>query len=116
MPRILSLAQASRMLKAHPETITEAIRSRKLPATKVGRAWVFVDDDLIGWVRTQYHQPESAGSTECGSTDAARVVSGGSTSARQAAVDLTAALAPRTKPRRRNGPPQLTAISGGSTV
>lgn len=56
MPRVLGLAAAARLLKAHPDTITEAIRTRGLPACKVGRAWLFIDDDLIAWVRSQYGQ------------------------------------------------------------
>lgn len=46
MPRILTLAAAARMLKAHPDTIAEAIRTRGLPAAKVGRCWLFIDDDM----------------------------------------------------------------------
>jgi len=50
----LSLDQAAVMLKTTPETVSECIRHRGLPAAKIGRAWVLVDDDVISWLRQQY--------------------------------------------------------------
>ncbi len=117
MPRVLTLPEAAQLLHSHEDTVTEAIRTRGLPAAKVGRCWLFIDDDLIAWLRDQYSQPKpTAGDdTTCGSTDEARGASGGLTSPSRAARDLFAALAPQTRQRRRNGPPRLTAISGASS-
>ena len=113
MPQVLTLPQAAQLLHSHEDTVTEAIRARGLPAAKVGRCWLFIDEDVIAWLRGQYSQART-GDQACGSTDAVRAASGGLTSPSRAGRDLLAALAPQTRPRRRNGPPRLTAITGGS--
>ena len=120
-PRILTLTQAARLLKAHPDTVSEAIRERGLPAARLGRAYLFIEDDLIDWVRQQYSAPLQGSQAPqrekqaCASIAEASAAPGGSTSPYRAASALSAALAPQTKPRRRNGPPRLTAISGGTS-
>lgn len=111
MTRTLTLTEAADVLKTHPDTVADCIAHRGLPAAKIGRAWVLVLDDVIGWLRTQYTTKET---TECASTNAARPAPGGSTSAKQEASALAAALAPRTGARRRKQPPVLRTISGGS--
>lgn len=108
--RTLNLAEAAEVLKTHPDTVADCIANRGLPAAKIGRAWVLVLDDVIGWLRTQYITGEKV---ECASTNAARPERGGLTSARLEASALDAALAPRTSGPRRNSPPRLREISGG---
>lgn len=104
--KTLSLEQTADMLHCSAETVSEAIRFDGLPAAKVGRAWVLVDEDVIKWLRSKY------GSNECESTPAANEASSGPTSPSQANA-LRAALEPRREKRRRNGPPELQSISGG---
>ena len=58
MTRTLSLDEVAAMLKTTPETVSDCIRYRGLPAAKIGRAWVLVDDDVISWLRQQYAQAE----------------------------------------------------------
>lgn len=50
----LSLDEVAAMLKTTAETVSDCIRHRGLPAAKIGRAWVRVDDDVISWLRQQY--------------------------------------------------------------
>ena len=50
----LDIDQAGAWLKCDPETVRAMAASGELPAAKVGRAWVFVDVDLIEWLRSQY--------------------------------------------------------------
>ena len=50
----LSLAETAEMLRTTAETVSDCIRHRGLPAAKIGRAWVLVDDDVISWLRLQY--------------------------------------------------------------
>jgi excisionase family DNA binding protein len=107
--RTLSLEQAAELMLTSAETVSDCIHNRGLPAARVGRAWVLVDDDVIAWLRTQYGKWRG----ECGSTNAANEERGGLTSATLPASALDAALAPRTKKRRRSTPPPLRAISGG---
>ena len=55
----LDLEQAGAWLKCDPETVRAMAASGELPAAKVGRAWVFVDVDLIEWLRSQYQSCRS---------------------------------------------------------
>jgi excisionase family DNA binding protein len=50
----LDLDGAAGWLKCDPETVRAMAASGELPAAKVGRAWVFVDVDLVEWLRKQY--------------------------------------------------------------
>lgn len=52
--RTLTLSEAADMLHTHVDTVSECIAARGLPAVKVGRDWLLVDEDLIAWLRTQY--------------------------------------------------------------
>lgn len=109
MARTLTLEQAAEMLNTTPETASDCIHNRGLPAAKVGRAFVLVDDDVLAWLRTQYGKWREA---PCGSTSAANEERGGLISATSPASALDAALAPQTAPRRRSTRPRLRAISG----
>jgi excisionase family DNA binding protein len=51
----LDLEEAATFLKCSDDTVRELAASGQLPAAKVGRAWVFVDVDLVEWLRTQYN-------------------------------------------------------------
>ncbi len=50
----LSLDQASKLVKLHPSTILAKARSGEIPAAKPGKCWVFIDLDLLDWLREQY--------------------------------------------------------------
>lgn len=106
--RTLSLDQAAELMLTSAETVSDCIHNRGLPAARVGRAWVLIDDDVIAWLRTQYGKWR----TGCGSISAANEERGGLTSATLPASALDAALAPQTTKRRRSTPPRLRAISG----
>ena len=47
------LGQAADFLKVSPCTAQEMAASGVLPGAKVGRAWVFLEDDLREWLREQ---------------------------------------------------------------
>jgi excisionase family DNA binding protein len=55
--KTLDLAEASALLKLHPQTILQKARSGELPAAKLGKCWVFIQQDLIDWIRSQYTRP-----------------------------------------------------------
>lgn len=113
MAATLGLDEAAVFLKTTPETVSDCIHKRGLPAVKIGRAWVLVEQDVIAWLREQYSARKPNEDEACGSTSAVSAVSGGLTSPSTARA-LNEALAPRTKPRRGSGPPRLRAISGGN--
>lgn len=52
--RTLTLDQAAEVLNTTSETVSDCIHHRGLPAARIGRAYVLVDEDVIGWLRTQY--------------------------------------------------------------
>ena len=108
----LTLDEAAALLKTSPDTVSDCVHNRGLPAAKVGRAFVLVEADVIDWLRGQYGAWK--GDSECGSTNEARPAPGGSISAKQAASALAEALGQPTSGKRRRRPPRLRAISGGS--
>lgn len=110
MASTLTLDQAAALLNTTAETVSDCIHNRGLPAAKIGRAFVLVDEDVIDWVRKQYGRYRE---NACGSTSAANEERGGLISATLQGSALDAALAPRTTKRRRSTQPRLRAISGG---
>jgi len=54
MMKTMDLLDASKLLMLHPQTILQRARSGELPAAKPGKCWVFIEEDLINWLRQQY--------------------------------------------------------------
>ena len=52
--RTLDLNGAAEWLKCDPETVRAMAAACEIPAAKVGRSWVFVDVDLVDWLRSRY--------------------------------------------------------------
>jgi len=115
MTRTLTLTETADVLKTTPETVSDCIHLRGLPAVKIGRAWVLVEADVIEWLRRQYSAPAKE-STTCEYSGAAHAAPGGLTSPSREARALSAALAPRTRPPRGNGPPRLSLTPTESSV
>ncbi|WP_310738439.1 helix-turn-helix domain-containing protein [Ideonella alba] len=80
--RTLTLSEAADLLKVHPKTAEKLARHGHLPACKVGRSWVFVDQLLFDLLVTQSLARVSVvdlqENTECRSTDAKTPPTGGS--------------------------------------
>jgi excisionase family DNA binding protein len=53
----LDLEEAAIFLKAGTDTVSELARTNVIPAAKIGRSWVFVDVELIDYIRSQYSAP-----------------------------------------------------------
>ena len=49
----LDLAGAALLLKVHPKTLQQLARRGRVPACKVGRAWVFVERLLLDYLEAQ---------------------------------------------------------------
>jgi hypothetical protein len=87
--RTLGLIDAASFLRVHPEELRRRAKSGEIPGAKVGRAWVFVDEDLAAHLRSLYRgswqalQVTSRKEEKCHLAGAG--ASGGSTS-----LDLTA--------------------------
>jgi len=73
MMNTLDLKQASTLLNMHPMTLRRLAANGQVPAARAGRAWIFIEDDLLNWIRSQYPaEARAAGSTgenPCPSTD-----------------------------------------------
>ncbi|RYD66600.1 MAG: DNA-binding protein [Sphingomonadales bacterium] len=52
--RLLTLKEAAAFLKVHPNTMRSYANSGAVPATKFGREWRFLDEDLVAAIRAGY--------------------------------------------------------------
>jgi hypothetical protein len=100
--RTLNLQAAAQFLHMSPEELRQRAKAGKVPGAKVGRRWVFLEDDLATHLRSLYPQPRQAlqvtlrKEMECHFANAA--VSGGSTSSLQTGSEYAALLGLPTKP------------------
>lgn len=51
---VLNVKEAAKLLHVHEETARELARTGKVPAAKMGRAWIFVKQDLLDTIRSRY--------------------------------------------------------------
>lgn len=76
----LTLQQAADLLKIHPVTLSMKAAAGDIQGAKVGKRWVFIDVDLIDYIRAQYQRRALQGErkdTLCHSTNAKTRLSGG---------------------------------------
>ena len=50
----LDLKEAAAFLKMHPQTLRSKAVSGEIPGAKPGKKWVFIEEDLVEYVRSQY--------------------------------------------------------------
>ena len=55
-----SLVEAAAFLKIHPEELRQRAKAGLIPGAKVGRAWVFLQDDLAAYLRSLYSRHRQA--------------------------------------------------------
>jgi excisionase family DNA binding protein len=60
----LTLQEAAALLKIHPVTLQDKARAGEIPGAKVGRAWVFIKEDLLGYIRLRYARRALQGDKE----------------------------------------------------
>jgi hypothetical protein len=56
----LDLHQAAAFLHMHPEEVRRRAKLGLLPGAKPGKSWIFIEDDLVDYVRSQYAVPRQA--------------------------------------------------------
>jgi excisionase family DNA binding protein len=56
--KTLDLSEAASLLKLHPQTVLQRARLGGIPSAKPGKCWVFIEEDLIAWLRSQYNRPQ----------------------------------------------------------
>jgi excisionase family DNA binding protein len=53
----LDLNEAAGFLRMNAETLRRKAKSGEIPGAKVGKQWVFIDEDLAAYIRSQYASP-----------------------------------------------------------
>ncbi|WP_409993905.1 helix-turn-helix domain-containing protein [Roseateles albus] len=80
----LTLIEAASLLKVHPKTLQKLAQRGGVPACKVGRSWVFVEqlliDQLVSRSKARLTVADDQEFSECLSTNAKIRPSGGSSS------------------------------------
>ncbi|MDH3672666.1 MAG: helix-turn-helix domain-containing protein [Gammaproteobacteria bacterium] len=95
--KTLDLHQAAQFLRMNPEALRQKAKAGEVPGAKPGKCWVFVEEDLVEYIRSQYACPRQAVRVTnvneeaiCHSTVDAR--RGGSTSRRPVVSEYAKAL------------------------
>ena len=52
--RTLNLEEAASFLKIHPETLRQKVKAGEIPGAKIGKAYVFIESDLVDVIRSDY--------------------------------------------------------------
>ena len=52
--RTLTLIEAAKFLKMHPEEVRRRTKAGAIPGAKLGKRWVFISDDLAEFIRSLY--------------------------------------------------------------
>jgi excisionase family DNA binding protein len=54
MMETLNLEQAAKFMHLHPDTLQRMAKRGEVPACKTGKRWVFIDVDLVAYIRSNY--------------------------------------------------------------
>lgn len=105
--KTLTLQEAAHFLHMHPEVLRREAKAQRIPGIKIGKKWLFIDIDLVEFMRTLYADHWQAlrvtvrkEVTNCHSQNA--VMSGGSTSLLQMDNEYSDLLGLVKKPKLRN--------------
>ena len=52
--RTFDLHEAGRFLRLHPEELRRRVKAGLVPGAKAGKRWVFLDEDLVAYLRSLY--------------------------------------------------------------
>ncbi|WP_373889301.1 helix-turn-helix domain-containing protein [Massilia sp. TS11] len=105
--RTMNLKEAALFLHMHKEQVRLRAKLGTLPGAKIGRAWIFIECDLVEFIRSQYvHEQLPCGlsfdteNSECRSTNGK--APGGLTSLRQQESELDVLLRQQIAGRRKS--------------
>jgi excisionase family DNA binding protein len=104
----LSLVEAAEFLGIHPVTLQARAKAGEIRGAKIGRAWRFMEPDLLEYFQSKINQPRQE-AQECRSTYVAKR---GGTSSTTKASAFEAALALPTK-RQPNASTTKSAQNSG---
>ena len=104
--RTLTLIEAGAFLKMHPEEVRSRAKRGLIPGAKAGRRWVFVEADLVAYLRSLYPPARQALQVTSGKESlchfASEVRSGGSASQPPTGSVYDDLLKPSTKAKPKN--------------
>ena len=60
MTKTLTLKEAAAFLKMHPEALRRKAKTGKIPGAKPGKSWVFLEEDLVEYLRSLYANKRQA--------------------------------------------------------
>ncbi|MCH7552867.1 MAG: helix-turn-helix domain-containing protein [Chloroflexi bacterium] len=63
----MGLKEAAKFMCMSPCALREKAKSGLIPAAKPGKSWVFLEDDLVAYLRSLYAVPGQA--PQCGSSE-----------------------------------------------
>ena len=114
--RLLTVAEASTTLRLHAVTLRAMAAAGQIPAFKLGRAWRFVEIDLLAWARAHYRCADAVGDKEslCRSTNVPIAATGGPRSPYQTEAAYADLVAARNARKHRNGSTARAPYSGAS--
>ena len=52
--KTLDIKEAGELLNMHSLTVRKMAKAGQIPAARAGRNWIFIEEDLIEWLRSQY--------------------------------------------------------------
>ena len=52
--KTLTLKEAAELLKMHPQSLRTKVINGSIPGAKVGKSWVFLEEDLVQDIRSRY--------------------------------------------------------------
>lgn len=52
--KTLTLKEAAALLKMHPQSLRTKVINGLVPGAKVGKSWVFIEEDLVQYIRSSY--------------------------------------------------------------
>jgi excisionase family DNA binding protein len=119
--KTMGIQEASEFVRVHPVTLSRLAHSGEVPAAKPGKEWVFIDIDLIAWLRSHYQSQTLIGDTTerndiCHSTNVKTRPRGGLISLPQTETEYNKLLALATKSKPKNSMIDLKRSSGNKNV
>jgi hypothetical protein len=101
--KTLSLPEAAAFLRCHPEWLRSQAKLGHIPGAKIGKSWVFIDEDLAAHIRAIYAKNRQMAQVEpqevapCHSTSAKIANIGGSKSRSRASRQCREVLGLKTE-------------------
>lgn len=54
----MTIEEAAAFLKMHPDSLSAKAKCKEVPCAKPGKRYVFIKEDLVAWLRSQYDEKE----------------------------------------------------------